>query len=249
MISLHALFKKFAVCVAVFILSCAGACAPAPVTEKTAPLPSHESSAAPQNRLPVIHNLAADTKVIVHSTSEIVCSAEDPDGDTLSFTWSATDGTIEGKNSTVTWTAPGVPGTCTVTVTVRDENGGEVTDSVSIAVTGTPNRPPVIESFNILVHQPHAELTIDPDTPIIERQNPLVKVSRLVDIECIASDPDGDNLVFEWDIPSGKLIGHGEKVQWLASTEPQRYIIIVTVTDENGGQDTAKLAIDVECCI
>ena len=247
--SIYTLSRKITVCTALFTMSVFCACVPSPTAEETSPVPAPELPAAPENRLPVIHSINADTTVMVHSISEITCNAVDPDGDMLSFIWSAADGTIDSENSTVTWTAPEMPGTFTIMVTVRDENGGEVTDSVYIAVTDTPNHPPVIESFNIVVHEPHAELTIDPDTPIIERQNPMVKVSRLVDIDCIASDPDNDTLSYEWDIPAGKLIGHGKKVQWLASTEPQRYIIRVTVTDENGGQVTVKLAIDVECCI
>jgi hypothetical protein len=245
----HLLYKNVALYFAIFVLCCTATCIPAPAGEEMVPSPAPLAPVAPENRLPVIQSLTASAKVMVNSDTTVTCKADDPDGDRLVFIWSATGGTIEGQGSTATWSAPEVPGIFTVNVTVKDEHGGEVTDSVKVAVTDTPNRPPVIESFDILVHEPHAELTIDPATPIIERQNPVVKVSRLVDIECNAVDPDKDKLEYEWDIPAGKVIGHGEKIQWLASTEPQRYIIIVTITDGNGGQATAKLAIDVKCCI
>lgn len=249
MMSPHSLYKTVTIYLAVLILSCAAACIPVPTGEETAPLPAPVTPAVPENRLPVIRSLTADAKVMIYSNTEVTCKADDPDGDPLVFIWSATGGTIEGRDDTVTWSALEVPGIFTINVTVKDEHGGEVTDSVKIAVTDTPDRPPIIESFDIIVHQPRAELKIDPNTPIIERQNPVVKVSRLVDIECIASDPDNNKLEYEWDIPAGEIIGHGKKIQWLASTEPQRYIIKVSVTDGNGGQATAKLAIDVKCCI
>jgi chitinase len=231
------------------MLTCTVTCVPVSPGVETAPpdLPPPETE--PTNSPPVIHSLTADNKVMVRSTGEIICKADDPDGDNLSFSWSADSGTIRGTGDNVTWTSPEVPGVSTVEVTVKDGEGGEAVASLHITVTDTPNRPPEIEQLDIQVQYPPAKLTVYPEIPIIERTNPLVKVSRLVDITCIASDPDDDTLSFTWDIPAGKLAGEGENIQWLAPTEPQRYIIRVTVTDTEGNTDTAKLAVDVECCI
>jgi chitinase len=186
---------------------------------------------------------------MILSTNAIICEAEDPDSGNLTFNWSADSGMIRGTGDNITWTSPEIPGISTITVAVKDSNGGEAVASIQITVTDTPNRPPVIESLEIQVQYPPAKLAVYPEIPVIERTNPLVKVSRLVDITCIVSDPDDDDLTFTWDIPAGKLAGEGKNVQWLAPTEPQRYIIKVTVTDTEGNTDTAKLAIDVECCI
>ena len=247
--SFHRLRIKCIISLAVIMLTCIVSCVPPSPEVETAPpgLPLPETK--PVNIPPVIHSLTADTNVMVRSTGEIICEAEDPDRDSLTFSWSADSGTIRGTGDNVIWTSPEVPGVSTVVVTVKDGRGGEAVASIHITVTDTPNRPPVIERFEIHVQYPDTKLTVYPEIPIIERTNPLVKVSRLVDIECIASDPDNDTLTFTWDIPAGKLAGEGENIQWLAPTEPQRYIIRVTVTDTEGNTDTAKLAIDVECCI
>ena len=57
----------------------------------------------------------------------------DPDGDTLSYTWTGPfeGGTATGPNPTVTFAAPG---TYEVTLTVDDGNGGVTTDTVLITV-------------------------------------------------------------------------------------------------------------------
>ena len=241
--SLTTLLKKYYLWLAAVMLTLCIACVPAlPVDEET-PVSEPTTTHEPVNNPPVISGFTADIKVMVLSTSEITCNAYDRDSDTLTFIWSPGHGTVQGTGNNVVWTAPGFAGIVTVTVTVLDGKGGEAVDSVSIMVTDQPNRPPVIERFSIFVQYPRDEMTIDPDIPIIERENPLVKVSRLVDIECVASDPDDDNLTFTWEITAGKLAGEGAEIQWLAPTEPQRYIIKVTVTDEEGNQDTAKIAI------
>jgi hypothetical protein len=63
----------------------------------------------------------------------ITCNASDADGDTLSYTWSASDGAITGAGSSVTWTVPLTEGGYIISVTVSDGRGGE--DSESCVVT------------------------------------------------------------------------------------------------------------------
>ena len=66
--------------------------------------------------------------------STIECVASDPDGDELSYLWSATQGSISGQGSTVTWTAPNTCGDYTVAVTVEDGRGGKVSEELEIRV-------------------------------------------------------------------------------------------------------------------
>jgi hypothetical protein len=88
------------------------------------------------NRSPTISSLTANpTSVSPGAVSTITCTASDPDGDTLSHTWSATGGAISGSGSSVSWTAPSTTGTYTITCTVSDGKGGSDTKNVNIIVT------------------------------------------------------------------------------------------------------------------
>jgi hypothetical protein len=90
-----------------------------------------------QNTPPIIESLSTDCpKVRPAGTGTITCVASDPDGDELTYTWTAERGTISGEGSVVTWTAPGEYGEYLVTVTVSDGRGGEVTSS---KVTARPD--------------------------------------------------------------------------------------------------------------
>ncbi len=92
------------------------------------------------NQPPVISSLTAEPQSLPPGgSSTITVVASDPDGDPLSFSWSASGGSISGSGAQVTWTAPEVAGTYTVTVTVSDGKGGSDSASVSISVAGLPD--------------------------------------------------------------------------------------------------------------
>jgi hypothetical protein len=67
------------------------------------------------------------------STPEIECKAEDPDGDPISYKWSATEGKIEGEGPIVQFIAM-TAGDITVTVTAVDSRGAQTKASVYFKV-------------------------------------------------------------------------------------------------------------------
>ena len=84
---------------------------------------------------PVISGIVArPRKIDLNAVSQITCTASDPDGDTLSYNWSATGGLIAGNGSTATWTAPSVAGNHFVFCRVEDGRGGSSIDSIGIEV-------------------------------------------------------------------------------------------------------------------
>jgi len=90
------------------------------------------------NHAPVISSLTANPSSIeTNQATSIICTASDPDGDTLTYTWTKTGGTFEGSTTgpSVTWRAPSTQGTYTVSCEVSDGEGGENSDSVNIVVT------------------------------------------------------------------------------------------------------------------
>lgn len=88
------------------------------------------------NHAPTVTGItAAPQDVGPGESSTLTCQASDVDGDSLTYQWSATGGTISGSGSSVTWTAPQTTGVYDVTCTVDDGHGGVASDSVSVYVS------------------------------------------------------------------------------------------------------------------
>jgi hypothetical protein len=176
------------------------------------------------NQLPVIQSVQIDSdQVYAGDSVSIECLASDPDGDDISYRWLANGGTISGEGSSVSWVAPSVPGTYTVTITVTDENGSYATESVFINVL--PNEPPIIEELSASVS--------------------LVRFGDSVAIECVASDPDGDEISYQWSTNGGTISGDGPSVTWTAPDATGSYTVRVAAGDGHGGEVTSSLVINV----
>jgi outer membrane protein OmpA-like peptidoglycan-associated protein len=81
--------------------------------------------------------------VEVGRTSTVTADAQDPDGDALTYRWTAPSGTFATPADRQTvWTAPQQEGPVQLTVTVSDGKGGTASDSVRIQVV---RPPPVVE--------------------------------------------------------------------------------------------------------
>jgi len=175
------------------------------------------------NHRPAITSLEAPERVIPSGSCQISCNASDRDGDELSYNWSAGGGEINGKGATVTWTAPDSVGSYNVTVTVSDGRGGEVMDYVTITVRA--NKPPTITS-----------LIADADWTL---------PSGNIQMTCTASDPDGDELSYEWTTTGGSISGTGAAVNWTAPEEVDAYNITVAVIDGHGDEATRSVILTV----
>jgi len=171
------------------------------------------------NHRPAITSLEAPERVLPLGICQIACTASDRDGDELSYNWSASGGGINGEGATVNWTAPDSVGSHNVTVTVTDGRGGEVMKQVTITVRA--NRPPTITS-----------LVADADWTL---------PSGSIQLTCTASDPDGDELSYEWSTTGGDISGTGAAVNWTAPQEVDIYDVTVVVTDGHGSSATDSL--------
>jgi len=98
---------------------------------------------APQNRPPTVRARCEPCTVEVGKTSTVTGDAQDPDGDTLTYRWSAPAGRFAnaGDRQTV-WTAPMQEGPVPATIVVDDGKGGTASDSVTIQVIRST---PVVE--------------------------------------------------------------------------------------------------------
>ena len=183
------------------------------------------SSCTQSNNHPVIRGVQSQKDWVATSGSgKIECFASDADGDSLTYLWSATGGTFSGAGPVVTWTAPDKSGTYAITVKVTDGKGGEATGQLTIDVLG--NHAPVIVSLNA--------------------KPPEVNQGETTTIECVAYDPDGDELSFEWVATEGNFFGQGTKVNWIAPKTCGDFDIAVTVADGRGKEAVGELTIEVK---
>ena len=99
-----------------------------------------EPSPVIENRPPIIMGMNPDigwgtvTGPNITNTmigTYITCQAYDPDGDTMSWSWEANEGTITGAVMQVQWLIPAKPGRYVITVTINDGRGGESSASAT----------------------------------------------------------------------------------------------------------------------
>jgi outer membrane protein OmpA-like peptidoglycan-associated protein len=106
--------------------------APAPATvTPTAPA----TPSLPPNRAPTVKARCEPCTVEINRQLTASADAQDPDGDTLRYRWTAPTGTFANPNDRQTpWTAPGQVGAVPLTVTVDDGKGMTATDTVTVQV-------------------------------------------------------------------------------------------------------------------
>jgi len=105
------------------------------VTNTVTPPPA--PAAAAPNRNPTFTVNATCNPCIVEpgQTSNLTATATDPDGDPITYQWTAPQGTFNNPNAANTiWTAPNQVGNVPATVTARDNRAGTATSSVTIQV-------------------------------------------------------------------------------------------------------------------
>ena len=173
------------------------------------------------NHRPAITSLEAPERVLPSGSCQIACNASDRDGDELSYNWSANGGDISGTGASVNWIAPDYPGFYDVTVTVTDGRGGEVTKQITITVRA--NTSPSIDNLAA-----NAE---------------WVLLSGTIQVTCNASDPDGDEISYEWTTTGGVISSMGAVVNWTAPEEIGIYHVTVVVKDGHGSSATDSVPI------
>jgi|WetSurMetagenome_2_1015567.scaffolds.fasta_scaffold235777_2 hypothetical protein len=186
------------------------------------------------NQAPIINglNVSEDT-VAPGAIVKLACNALDPEKRDLTYTWTASGGTITGESASATWTAPSAAGSYKITVNVTDPSGGKASKSADVYVQGggsTTNSPPVIKSLSF--------------EPVTFKYD-----DELVTVTCVAEDPDGDQIVsYTWTAtdhlnqPAGKFSGDKAVVVWTPVITPysEDCTISVYCTDSKGNRSGRK---------
>lgn len=179
---------------------------------------------APANQSPVIVSMEAQCEEIApREQCAINCVARDPDGNALSYNWSASQGQVVGDGASIQWRAPEAEGLFRIGVEVSDKDGGLAADSVMISVRA--NLPPVIQSLDATVGS--------------------LQPGESCRIECKAEDPDGEWVQYDWLANGGRIFDRGSVATWVAPEVPRVYEIGVAVRDKGGALATRVLPISV----
>ena len=86
-------------------------------------------------------------------------------------------------------------------------------------------------------------------SPVIESltaEPPVVNQYGSATVKCVASDPDGDELSYQWAATTGNISGQGSTVIWTGPDKCGNHVITVTVVDSGGKEATEELTIRVK---
>ncbi len=185
------------------------------------------------NRPPTVTASCNPCRVAPGGEVRLTASASDPDGDPLTYTWSAPRGGFSGAASAATafWRAPDATGTVTVRVVVSDGRGGTASAVVTVRVVRSnpppgENRPPTVTaSCDPCVVAPGGE-------------------ARLT---ATASDPEDDPLTYRWSAPQGGFMGAADAAtaRWRAPEATGPVTIRIEVSDGRGGTASAEVVVEV----
>jgi hypothetical protein len=196
------------------------------------------SCTTPTNRRPIITSLEAEADWTAPLGSlQVTCTASDPDGDELSYEWSASGGSITGTGAAVNWIAPEEVGMYDITVVVADSQGGE--DTGSIALIASNGTPPIIQNLIVTAKEPK----------YLKTTTTGYKVGKTKEyyIECIASDTDG-GVFYEWSCDGGEISGESSLITWTAPDTSGDVTVTAKVFDGAGNWVKKSIVFEVVDC-
>jgi OmpA family/Bacterial Ig domain len=183
----------------------------------------------PPNHPPVAACSANPTSVYVGSNDAVAIhvNASDPDNDTITYSYTASGGTVEGTGPDARFNTSGLAeGTYTVTAKVDDGKSGTATCAADITVAKKPNQPPTISCA--------------------ADRSPIMPGER-TGITATASDPDGDPLTYSYTATGGQVTGDGPKAQFDSTgLTPGSYTVKCSVSDGHGGTADSSANVDVQ---
>lgn len=222
-----------------------------------------------------IVSLKLDEELVAPLGSTVVSCvlAQDKDPDDYTYSWWCSRGSLSTDGPQATWIAPEQEGTYEIAVTATDLHGNSATQSVEVRVgeqdngLGMVEQNPEGEVANDVLQTAEDEGSTAGDSPamVVPEITSLsataehhyleqnlsggyaILVSRDAEVHCDVVDATG--LLFEWTIDGdGELSGSGETVRMTAPGRPGYVTVTVTVSNDEGEQDTGSLTFYVSTC-
>jgi outer membrane protein OmpA-like peptidoglycan-associated protein len=135
------------------------------------------------NRPPTASLSVERSPILVGEHTGITCTGSDPDGDPLTYSYSASGGTVTGTGTSATFDATGLaPGTYTVKCTVDDGRGGTADASGNVEVKEAPQVHELEVKLRLhSIYFPTAQ-------PTVARPNGGLLASQAVTLDTLAAD-------------------------------------------------------------
>ncbi len=167
---------------------------------------------------------AADTIVLTGGTTEIFCTATDPQQSGIEYQWVLNDSVFYGEEQ-IAFYASQHPGVYTISCKVINTHG--LTDSLAIMVEVVDKIP------------------WPPEITAIKAQLRKLKPGESTQLICLAADYYDEPLDYFWQAGEGTVSGEGESVTYTASGNPGNDLVECTVVNPDGLSDTDDLRIMV----
>ena len=173
---------------------------------------------------------STDKTVIVSGSGDVISVRADATGlgnDSLAYTWTATDGDIDGTGPAVRWNSSGrAVGPHTFRVRVSNKQGTTAECSAEVRIDRPANRFPTV-------------------TCAADRSS--VFVGDAVQVTATANDPDDDPLTYSWTVGERQsarpMGGTGRSARFATSgLAPGSYVVTAHVDDGRGG--TAECSVN-----
>jgi len=222
----------------------------------------HVTTPTISNKRPSIEGITPvpGSAVQVGDSITLDASVSDPDGDNLNFRWHTTDGQILGAGRRVTLTTSGInpqggtPIVATVTLNVEDGRGEPATKDIRINIYQKPAE--VVEEAGA---QPTPPIPLaptpsknPPEISSLQVDKTPVQAGEEVTVEAEVHEPNGDKLVYEWQVPELGIqrVNNSSRFTFkTADFKPlpggSRLTVYLWVRDEHKNQDSKHVTIRV----
>ncbi|MFZ3058072.1 MAG: PKD domain-containing protein [Minisyncoccales bacterium] len=177
-------------------------------------------------------NVGNDVTVNEGNSVNLSGSANDPQGDPMTYTWSCTGGSLSSSTAlNPTYYAPSVSSTTTYTctLTARDNSGHTGSDTMNVTVidSGNSNENPTVEAGS----------------------NISVTSGGNAILSGYANDPQGDPMTYAWSCTSGSLSNYNSlSTTYYAPSvsSTTSYTCTLTARDNKGytGSDTVMVTVN-----
>lgn len=204
------------------------------VLQQVDPPPPYGDSAPAIDAIVLSSNAVAPGESVTATVT-----AHDPDGDALTYAWSASAGAFDASNAaTVTWTAPSTEGAQSLTIQVSDPKGAKAVQTVTLQVA-------------VAAREGSADVTVGvnnwPVTTRIDASATRIDAGQSTSLAVSASDSDGDALHYAWTASCTGAFSDAAAASptFTLTSVPSGHscTLTVAVSDGRGGQSTGALTI------